>query len=165
MANLIKKTKVKAGEKPIVYVRAEATKEDLQEVARLVELGWVSKPIKSKKEEIPHDITKEFNIDFDKARKEDMVKFIKEFYPDDLKDFAVEAHKNSKGEVVMVKKTENGKEKEVPKYFHLNAKRYFYKKYFENRWKEIESMLEARNFKNKKKKEANAMEDELLGLL
>lgn len=167
MANIIKREKVKSGKKPTVYVSKNATVEELEEVNRLVSLGWISKPMKDKKPEVIHTITKDFNIHYDEATKNDMVKFIKEFFPETLKNFAVESHKNSKGEVIYTTIKNEGKpDTKKAKYFHITAKNYFYQTYFPERWKnEIKPMLDERNFKNRKKNEANVLEDELQELL
>ena len=156
-SNLIKRTKSLT-----VIVKDGATAEELKEVRRLVELGWVSKPQKKKekKEEIPHEITAEFNISYDDVRKVDMVKYIKEFVKDEnaLKEFAIAAHKKVNGEPSV---TEKGK----PKFNIIAAKRYFYATYFKEEWKKIEKTLEDRKFKSKAAKEKNEIQKELLSLL
>ena len=155
-SNLIKRTKSLT-----VIVKDGATAEELKEVRRLVELGWVSKPQKKeKKEEISHEITAEFNISYDDVRKVDMVKYIKEFVKDEnaLKEFAIAAHKKVNGEPSV---TEKGK----PKFNIIAAKRYFYATYFKEEWKKIEKTLEDRKFKSKAAKEKNEIQKELLSLL
>lgn len=153
---------IKRKSKLTVYVKEGATAEELKEVRRLVELGWVSQSCKPKEEKVivPHEITKEFNIKYDDVRKEDMIKYIKEFVEDEnaLKSFAIEAHKTIKGEKSVNKKGN-------PKYNQIAAKRYFYKTYFPEKWKKIEEQLENRKFKTKEQKEKNALQKELLSLL
>lgn len=158
-SNLIKRTKSLT-----VIVKEGATAEELKEVKRLVELGWVSKPQKKKekKEEIPHEITAEFNISYDKVRKVDMVKYIKQFVLEKdenaLKNFAIAAHKKVNGEPSVTDKGE-------PKFNIIAAKRYFYATYFKEEWKKIEKTLEDRKFKSKAAKENNEIQKELLALL
>ena len=156
-SNLIKRTKTST-----VIVKDGATAEELKEVRRLVECGWKSKPMKKneKKEEIPHEITAEFKISYDKVRKVDMVKYIKEFVKDEnaLKEFAIAAHKKVNGEPSVTEKGE-------PKFNIIAAKRYFYATYFKEEWKKIEKELEDRKFKSKAAKEKNEIQKELLALL
>ena len=156
-SNLIKRTKTST-----VIVKDGATAEELKEVRRLVECGWKSKPMKKKekKEEIPHEITAEFKISYDKVRKVDMVKYIKEFVKDEnaLKEFAIAAHKTVNGEPSVTEKGE-------PKFNIIAAKRYFYATYFKEEWKKIEKELEDRKFKSKAAKEKNEIQKELLALL
>jgi hypothetical protein len=157
-SNLIKREK-----KMTVYVFPNATSDELKEVETLKKLGWIIKPATEKKEEKKKvtdvEITEDFNIKFDEATKEQMIDFIKKFKSaEDLKMFAVASHKNKDGEVV---KNKDGK----PRYFHLNAKRYFYETFFSQRWVEIKKMLDERGFKAGAKKKANALEEELLNLL
>ena len=158
-SNLIKRTKSLT-----VIVKEGATAEELKEVRRLVELGWVSKPQKkkAKKEEVPHEVTAEFNISYDEVRKVDMVKYIKQFILEKdenaLKNFAIAAHKKVNGEPSV---TEKGK----PKFNIIAAKRYFYATYFKEEWKKIEKTLEDRKFKSKDAKEKNEIQKELLSLL
>lgn len=156
-SNLIKRTKSLT-----VIVKEGATAEELKDVRRLVECGWTSKPMKKKekKEEIPHEITAEFNIGYDDVRKVDMVKYIKEFVKDEnaLKEFAIAAHKKVNGEPSVTEKGE-------PKFNIIAAKRYFYATYFKEEWKKIEKTLEDRKFKSKAAKEKNEIQKELLDLL
>lgn len=156
-SNLIKKEKTLT-----VYVKENATAEELKEVKRLVEIGWTSKPCKPKvkKEEIPHEITKDFKIKYDEVRKVDMVKYIKEFVDDEnaLKEFAKASHKLKNGQPSL---TKSGKRK----FNIISAKKYFYSTYFAEEWKKIEKMLEDRKFKSKAAKENNEIEKELLDLL
>jgi hypothetical protein len=157
MANIIKRTKTLT-----VLVKDTATKEDLLEVKRLVELGWVSKPCKPKveKKEVEHIVTESFDISFDEVRKIDMVKYIKEFVKEEdaLKKFSIAAHKKKNGEPSVNKE---GK----PKYNQLAAKYYFFQTFFPDKWVEIEKMLNERQFKSKKAKEENAIDKELKALL
>lgn len=157
-SNLIKRKKSLT-----VIVKDGATAEELKEVRRLVELGWISKPQKKKKkEEIPHEITAEFNISYDEVRKVDMVKYIKQFVlakdENALKEFAKAAHKKVNGEPSITDKGE-------PKFNIIAAKRYFYATYFKEEWKKIEKKLEDRKFKSKAAKEKNEIQKELLALL
>lgn len=157
-SNLIKREK-----KMTVYVFPNATSDELKEVETLKKLGWIIKPATEKKEEKKKvtdvEITEDFNIKFDEATKGQMIEFIKKFKSnEDLKMFAVASHKNKDGEVV---KNKDGK----PRYFHLNAKRYFYETFFPKKWVEIKKMLDERGFKAGAKKKANALEEELLNLL
>ena len=157
MANIIKRTKSLT-----VLVKDTATKEELAEVKRLVELGWVSKPCKPKVEKVEeeHIITESFDVHFDKVRKIDMVKYIKEFVKEEdaLKKFSIAAHKRKNGEPSTTKDGE-------PKYNQLAAKTYFFKTFFPDRWVEIDKMLKERQFKSKKAKEENALDKELKDLL
>lgn len=162
-SNLIKKKKTLT-----VYVKENATAEELKEVKRLVELGWVSKPCKPKaeqKEVVPHEVTKDFNISYDEVRKEDMYKYVKEFVTDEEKKkaFAVAAHSNIKGE--MLYKEDKKNNTKIPKYNQIAAKQFFYKTFFPEKWKEIEKMLEERKFKSAKAKEKNEMENYFLDLM
>ena len=145
-----------------IYVRETATAEERKKIEEYVKLGWVAVPCKPKeeKEVVPHTVTKEFNISYDEVRKEDMVKYIKEFVEDEkaLKNFAIAAHKTVKGEK-SVDKDGN------PKYNQIAAKRYFYETFFPKKWEEIKVMLENRKFKTKAAKERNAIQQELLDLL
>lgn len=132
----------------------------------MVELGWISKPCKPKVEEKPkpHEITEEFNIEYDEVRKEDMVRYIKTFIKDDEKyaAFAEAAHCNIKGEKLYKKDKDGNK---VRKYNQIAAKQYFYKTFFPEKWKVIAEMLENRKFKSAEAKEKNEMEKEMLSLL
>lgn len=156
-SNLIKREK-----KMTVYVFPNATAEELKETEILKKLGWIVKPATEKEKEVKKshgEITEDFNIKFDEATKEEMIEFIKKFKTDeDLKMFAIASHKNKAGEIV---KNKDGK----PRYFHLNAKRYFYETFFPKKWTDIKEMLDARGFKAGAKAKANALEDELLNLL
>lgn len=157
MANIIKRTKTLT-----VLVKDTATKEDLLEVKRLVELGWVSKPCKTKVEKVEeeeHIIDENFNIDYDKVRKIDMVKYIQKFKDQKaLDDFAEASHSNINGEKTFNKKGER-------KYNQIAAKTYFFKTFFPDRWVEIEKMLENRKFKSSKAKEINEVDKLLKSLL
>lgn len=156
MANIIKRKKTLT-----VLVKDTATKEELLEVKRLVELGWISKPCKAKVEKVveEHIITEDFDINYDKVRKEDMIKYIQKFKDEKaLKDFANASHKKVNGEKSVDK---NGK----PKYNQIAAKQYFYKTFFPEKWKEIEKMLEDRRFKSSKAKEINELDKLLKDLL
>lgn len=145
-----------------IYVRETATAEERKTIEEYVKCGWVAVPCKPKEEKVvvPHTVTKEFNISYDEVRKEDMVKYIKEFVEDEnaLKNFAIAAHKTVKGEK-SVDKDGN------PKYNQIAAKRYFYETFFPKKWEEIKVMLENRKFKTKAAKERNAIQQELLDLL
>ena len=156
MANIIKKKTIMT-----IYVKDTATAEELKEVATYKKLGWLVKPCASKvsKEEVPHEVTADFNIGYDEVRKEDMVNYIKNILKDDkaLKEFAVASHQTVKGEKST---TKSGK----PKYNHIAAKRYFYKTHFPKKWAEIEKVLENRKFKTVAEKNRNAIEEELLEL-
>lgn len=156
-SNLIKREKTMT-----VYVFPNATPEELKVVETLRKLRWTVKPATEKKQEVKKthgEITEDFNIKFDEATKEEMIEFIKKFKSDeDLKGFAVASHKNKAGETVFNK---DGK----PRYFHLNAKRYFYETFFPKKWVEIKKMLDERGFKAGAKAKLNALEEELLGLL
>lgn len=159
-AGIVKRQK--GTHKNTVYVYPEATAEELEEVKKLIAIGWTSK-IGKRKEEVevePHEITKEFNIGYDEVRKEDMVKYIKGFVEDKeaLKNFAIAAHKTVKGKENLDK---NGK----PKYNHIAAKQYFYKTFFPKKWEDIEKMLDERKFKTKAKKEAADIDKELKSFL
>lgn len=159
-SNLIKREK-----KMTVYVFDKATADELKEVETLRKLGWIVKPATEKKEEVKvkHIVDEEFNIEYDDVVKEDMVEFIKKYHPEDLKEFAIASHTSSgkkhNGEMI---KNKDGK----PRYLHISAKNWFYKHYFaETKWVKIEKMLEDRKFKSSEKAKANALENELLGLL
>lgn len=131
-----------------IFVKESATEELKKELVNTYgTLGWTIKPCQSKKKVvIAHEITKEFNIEFDKVQKDDMLKYLVEFVKDEekIKAFAKNAHMTTKGEPSITKK---GK----PKYNHLAAKRYFFKTYFPSKWAEIEKVLESRKFKTKTK--------------
>lgn len=158
-SNLIKREK-----KMTVYVFPNATADEFKEIETLKKLGWIIKPATEKKEEKKKvtkdvEITEDFNIKFDEVTKEQMIEFIRKFKTEeDLKMFAVASHKNKAGEV---KKNKDGK----PRYFHLNAKRYFYETFFPKKWADIKKVLDERGFKAGAKKKANALEEELLNLL
>lgn len=158
-SNLIKREK-----KMTVYVFPNATADELKEIEAYKKLGWIIKPAADKKEKekkvtVDVEITEDFNIKFDEATKEQMIEFIRKFKSnEDLKMFAVASHKNKAGEVV---RNKDGK----PRYFHLNAKRYFYETFFPKKWVEIKKMLDERGFKAGAKAKANALEEELLNLL
>ena len=68
-----------------IYVRETATAEERKTIEEYVKCGWVAVPCKPKEEKVvvPHTVTKEFNISYDEVRKEDMLKYIKEFVEDE----------------------------------------------------------------------------------
>lgn len=139
--------------------------EELKEIEKYKQLGWVIVPQKKKEKKVKEvrEITKEFNIHYDKVYKEEMIKYIKDFViaedKDALKKFAIASHKDKNGNFDKNKKGEFV-------YHQVQAKNYFYETYFPEKWKkEILPMLEERRNKKKEKNEAKKLEDELLELL
>lgn len=148
-----------------IFVRTDkVTEEELKEIEKYRILKWGIFPMSEKKEveekeETINEITEEFNIDFDKVKKEEMIEFIKKYHPDDLKDFAINSHKDINGETKYSKK---GK----PTYQTFAAKIYFFKKFFPDRWaNEIEPKRKDRFYKESTKAKKKSSEAELLALL
>ena len=85
----------------------------------------------------------------------------------DLKAFAVASHKpvkklDKEGKEVE-KKVKTKKNTDIPMYYHISAKRYFFETYFKELWdNQIKNKL---NAKNKKTDNIDKMEQELLKLL
>ena len=106
------------------------TKEELKEIEKYKELHWVIVPQKKKVEKPKEvrEITEEFNIDYDKVYKEELIKYIKDFAiakdKDALKKFAIASHKDKNGNV-----KKNAKGDLV--YNHKSAKDYFYQTYLQ----------------------------------
>lgn len=138
MAGFIKR-KDKQG-RNVVFVKEWCiTEEERKEVRELSSYGYIVKKAKQTKEKPAdtYEITQDFNVPYDKVKKEHITEYVKKFVKDadKIKKFVKVAYKD--------KKT----------WKHITAKKEFFKIFFPERWEnEISPMLENRKFKKSKKK-------------
>lgn len=119
------------------------TEEEKKEVADFKDCGYEVKLAK-KSENKPtekHTITANFDIPYDKVRKDDMLEYVKQFASKEeekIKKWAQASHTEKNGKKV---------------FSQIASKKAFFKIFFPEKWeKEIEPMLESRKFKKGKKK-------------
>lgn len=118
------------------------TDEEKKEVADLKACGYDVKLAKESKKvvEEKHTITADFNIPYDKVKKEDMLEYVQNFVKDEekIEKWAKASHKEK-----------NGKKS----FSQISSKKAFFEIFFPEKWeKEILPMLEERIFKKSKKK-------------
>lgn len=137
-----------------IWIRPELmTDETREEVKELKSCGYTVHIVKKKEEKTveEHKVDKDFNISYDEVRKADMIEYVKNFVEDRelSKKWARESHNFKDGK---------------RSFAQIKAKKAFYKIFFPERWeKEIQPMLEKRQFKATTKKDEKDFFDELLG--
>lgn len=163
-------------EKKKVFIYPDATNEEKEVVAHYESvLGYTIFLGKRQAKEETVDTAEKIDLKninaenaweaYNKITKQEMYDYIVANKPEeDLKAFAVASHKpvkklDKEGKEVE-KKVKTKKNTDIPMYYHISAKRYFFETYFKELWdNQIKNKL---NAKNKKTDNIDKMEQELL---